>query len=598
MLLAGDDAAPFDIDGATGQITTTDALDYEAPGDADTNNEYEVTVMVIDSSGDSSGTESNPDIIVTITVIDVNEDPGFGDATPAGMVADHTEDDDDLIIGTSETDAVNTFTATDPEGAAITLSLSGADSDKFEFIELETPVANSKMVAFKEKPDFENPGDSNRDNIYEVTVQASDTVNTTRRSVTVKVTDADEDGKVSLSTQDAVVGSPITAELEDSDGEIARETWQWESVTPAAGSTCAEVMGPVWVEIDDASAATYTPAPGDNGDCLRAMVLYMDRTITEVDIVDPADDADPGDDTDNPIRFINTATSVSTTAVRDDPANQTPTFNDGAATVRYVNENNTVGTPEAIGDAVTATDGDGDTPVYTLSGRDENSFDINAGNGQLMTKASLDHETKDSYTVTVTADDSTGESSSSARITVTIRVVDLDERPVIINVARPNINHQDTFEYAENGNGPVARFTATDPEGVTPIVWSLLEDGGETQNIDGIDPEDDVLPADVADNASFTISGQGVLEFNASPSYEGVSATDDANYQVVVQASDGGKTQLLSWFKVTVTVTNVNEPGSVTWTVDPDGTGDLGEDTLPQPLLQFRAGAVLVADRH
>ena len=99
---------------------------------------------------------------------------------------------------------------------------------------------------------------------------------------------------------------------------------------------------------------------------------------------------------------------MSTTAVRHDPANQTPTFNDGAATVRYVNENNTVGTPEAIGDPVTATDGDDDTPVYTLSGRDENSFDINAGNGQLMTKASLDHEKKSSYTVTVTADDSTG----------------------------------------------------------------------------------------------------------------------------------------------------------------------------------------------
>ena len=80
----------------------------------------------------------------------------------------------------------------------------------------------------------------------------------------------------------------------------------------------------MWVEIDDASAATYTPAPGDNGDCLRAMAWYMDRTTTEVDIDDPNDDADPGDDTVPPMRFINTATSMSTTAVRDDPANQGP----------------------------------------------------------------------------------------------------------------------------------------------------------------------------------------------------------------------------------------------------------------------------------
>ena len=40
------------------------------------------------------------------------------------------------------------------------------------------------------------PGDKNEDNIYEVTVEASDDVNTATRSVTVKVTDSDEGGKV------------------------------------------------------------------------------------------------------------------------------------------------------------------------------------------------------------------------------------------------------------------------------------------------------------------------------------------------------------------------------------------------------------------
>ena len=32
-----------------------------------------------------------------------------------------------------------------------------------------------------------------------------------------------------------------------------------------------------------------------------------------------------------------------------------------------------------------------------------------------------------------------------------------------------------TIEYAENGTGPVATLTATDPEGVTPIIWSLAD---------------------------------------------------------------------------------------------------------------------------
>ena len=281
-------------------------------------------------------------------------------------------------------------------------------------------------------------------------------------------------------------------------------------------------------------------------------------------MVTPVDDGDPGDAIP-PIRFINTATSVATTAVRDDPANLRPVFVDGTTTVRYVDENNDVATSMAIGDPVEATDDDGDTPVYTLSGPDMGFFELNVGTGQLMTKAPLNHEVDNSYNVIVTTDDSSGESNSSARITVTIRVVDLDERPVIINVEKPGIDHEDTFEYAEDATGPVARFTATDPEGVKPIVWSLLTDDDGEQDVDGIAPVDDVEMADVAGYESFTIIN-GVLEFRNQPNHE---AQD--SYQVVVQASDGGDAELLDWYKVTVTVTDVEETGSVTWEVDPDG---------------------------
>ena len=46
--------------------------------------------------------------------------------------------------------------------------------------------------------------------------------------------------------------------------------------------------------------------------------------------------------------------------------------------------------------------------------------------GQLQTKAELDKETKDTYTVTVTAADSLNDSST---ITVTIKVTNVDEMP-------------------------------------------------------------------------------------------------------------------------------------------------------------------------
>ena len=589
----GGDAALFNVNPATGQITTASMLNYEATDD----NVFELTIKATDSSGDATGDElDNPDITVMITVTDVNERPMFS-AGPEGMATDYVENNADLMIGT--------YTATDPEGGEIDLSLSGNDSDKFELNDPVDVAPGTKVLAFKEKPDFENPADSDGNNIYEVTVEASDTVNTTPRSITVKVIDADEDGKVELSTQDAVVGRPITASLSDSDGEIARVTWTWQMSTPAAGETCAESAAEdslAWDPIGSTNAIAYAPMGSDNGNCLRAMAWYMDRTTEEMDtLVDDEDSVDPGD-AEDPVRFINTAVSATTTAVRDDPANEAPRFDDGTATVRYVDENTL--RDLRIGDPVGATDDDGDRPTYTLSGSDARSFEIDAGTGQLMTKEPpLDHESKSSYTVTVTADDSSGESNSTARITVTIRVVDLDEPPVITSREQPNVPHEGTISHDENDPGVVANFTARDPEGVTPIVWSLLEDATENEDIpDYDDPdidggEDDIVALDIAHRDSFLIDrSSGALKFRSPPDFEADDNGDNNSYRVVVQASDGGRSEMVNWYKITVTVADMEEPGRVTWTVDPDGIdGTIQVETLPQPLLEFRAGAVLTA---
>ena len=61
-----------------------------------------------------------------------------------------------------------------------------------------------------------------------------------------------------------------------------------------------------------------------------------------------------------------------------------------------------------------------------------------------------------------------------------------------------------------------------------------------------------------------------------------------------MQASDGGTgDEQLSWFKVTVTVTDVEEDGKVSWTVDHEGT--LADSLTPLQLMQFQAGASLTA---
>ena len=103
-------------------------------------------------------------------------------------------------------------------------------------------------------------------------------------------------------------------------------------------------------------------------------------------------------------------------------------------------------------------DADGDTLNYTLSGRDEDMFRLRA-NGQIEVsdKAELDYEASrtHTHTVTITADDGLGESNSATRITVTVHVTDLDEKPTISDRGADSAAvGEQTVEYAEDRDGP------------------------------------------------------------------------------------------------------------------------------------------------
>ena len=103
-------------------------------------------------------------------------------------------------------------------------------------------------------------------------------------------------------------------------------------------------------------------------------------------------------------------------------ANHSPVFGEGTTAERFVPEDSPVGT--AIGGPVSATDPDGDTLDYTLGGADTGSFTIDGSSGQISTAVVLDYETKNSYSVTVTATDS---GSLTDTIAVTINVTEVVE---------------------------------------------------------------------------------------------------------------------------------------------------------------------------
>ena len=82
--------------------------------------------------------------------------------------------------------------ASDPDGKKVTLTLMGDDAGSFELADdVDTGNAVSQVLAFKEKPDFEMPGDRNRDNVYEVTVRASDGTMNADRALIIKVINDD-----------------------------------------------------------------------------------------------------------------------------------------------------------------------------------------------------------------------------------------------------------------------------------------------------------------------------------------------------------------------------------------------------------------------
>ncbi len=167
--LGGADRSRFTIDG--GAVSFVSAPDFETPADTDRDNVYHIDVTATD------GTTAVA-VPVSVSLTDVDE--------PAAITNPHLTLNGATSISFAENDTspVTVFVA---EGAAAnppTWTLGGTDAGRF--------VLNRGRLKFSRPPDFENPADSNRDNVYEVAVSVSN--GTTSRSVqaTVTVTDQNE----------------------------------------------------------------------------------------------------------------------------------------------------------------------------------------------------------------------------------------------------------------------------------------------------------------------------------------------------------------------------------------------------------------------
>ena len=207
--------------------------------------------------------------------------------------------------------------------------------------------------------------------------------------------------------------------------------------------------------------------------------------------------------------------------------NAVPVFTEGTTATRSIAENTAAGTN--IDSPVSATDGNSsDTLAYSLSGTDADSFAIVSTTGQLQTKDALDYETKNTYTVTITASDD----KDSDTIIVTINVTDVAE------------NNAPVFTEGATATRSIAENTVAGTNIDTPVAATDADSDTLTYTLGGTDA------------ASFAIvESTGQLQTKLALNYE-----RKPTYTVIVTVSDnkGGSDSI----NVTINVTNVVDEGT------------------------------------
>ena len=602
----GTDGNLFEFDDRNG-LVFREPPDYENPGDAGGDNEYELTVIATDSGGRSDS------LGVTVTVTEFNEGPevtGTGTAT-------YTVTEGGTLSGA-------TFTARDPEEPTSAVSRwSLAGSDGGDFIITETGQ-NGAELTFRNTPDYDSPADSNRDNEYLVTIRAYN--GSTYGSLDVKVTVTDENeaepvvsGRETLSFSENYERTLYTYRATDMDRDTTI-VWLLEGDDRDDFEIAEGVLTfkeePDYEDSDDANddnvyEITVVASDGTNHGTLDVTITVTDvnegpevagqatRTVSEdFDQVlatytgkDPEDTTaditrwsvigrDGGDFTineDGELTFRNPpdferpadanrdneyevtvrasdgryygAYDV-TVAVED--VNEAPEFRSGSRDSFTYRENGT----SALY-TYRATDPEGDDFTWSVGGTDGGDFEINEDGGVLTFRTPpdfdnpADDDEDNEYLVTVIARD---DRLNAAELEVRVTVTELNEGPVI---QESPANTEITVR--ENSEGVLFTYSATDPEDPDAEItrWSVTgTDGGD-----------------------FTINEDGELTFRSTPDFERPADSNrDNEYLVTVRASDG---RYYGTLEVTVMVEAVDEApefwsGSTTqFAYQENGTSDL-----------------------
>ena len=442
--------------------------------------------------------------------------------TPSSATVTLVDDDELLIVGASDTTfaengtgVVAAYTATDANGHTVTWSIhadgqrpANADSTHFAM------GSRNGQLTFRAAPDFEDPDDTGHDNVYLVTVQATDNGTppaSTLHDVSVTVTNVDEPGQIEFRSTRPQVGVQLLAAITDPDGNVDVRSQQWEREDGNGG----------WEDVGQASErdhsppstypghATYTPVTADVGKRLRVTVGYLDGAS--------ADDQD--------------RESVQSGETH-------PVVTDFVRRLRVEFDPNSYNAVEG-GDAVTVTvrmtpAADRFVHVPIRFQPSSGDYSETLGNNNRLS-FELGDRTK-TFTITATSD------SDRDDETVTLGFGDLPAEVVTGTHASATVNLDDTT--------PANRPPVIDDIGTQ----SVPENRTSVATFTGTDPEDQAITWSVSGNVFEIGRTSGEVSFQTAPNYE----SGTTSYSLTVRATDPkGASDTET---VTVNVTDVDEP--------------------------------------
>ena len=463
---SGTDGGDF-VMNEQGELRFRYTPDYERAADSNRDNVYEVTVRASDGRVYGSFEE-------TVTVTPVNEPPTITTTSSSATALRQNE---------NVTSRLYTYRATDEEGSTVTWSVGGVDGRFFA-------IDERGQFSFSESspPDFEQPGDSGGDNVYDVTVQVRDDgFNTASLSVTVTVREVNEGPEVTSGqsaftiSENQDLSNAVYAGFDPEGGTVTR----WTIGGRDGGDFVMNEQG----ELRFRYTPDYERPADSNRDNIYELQVrpYDGRFYGSFDVM------------------------VTVTDVNEPP---TITTTSGSATQLRQNENQasrlyTYGATDPERSTITWSVGGVDGRFFTIDERGQFSFkEENPPDFEQPGDSGGDNV----YDVTVQVRD---DGFNTASLPVTVAVTNDAEGVVpTISTRRPPTT------YRENGASAVYTFRATDPQRQI-IAWTL----------EGTDRGDFTVTRDS--------SGRGVLAFSTPPDFENPADSDRQNdYELRIIATD------------------------------------------------------------